>query len=125
MPVTSPPSDVIIIGAGIAGLVMAFECLESGFSVQILERGDESEVGGLARTAFGGMALVDTPLQRRSGIKDSADLAMGDWESFAEFSDQDAWPRRWAEYYVSESSPKVYDWLTRHGLKFFPAVNLV
>ena len=125
MALASKHSDVIIIGAGIAGLVAAFECLEHGLSVKVIERGSQEDVGGLARMAFGGMALVDTPLQRRSGIKDSADLAMGDWESFAEFSDADTWPRRWAEYYVNESTPKVYDWLTSHGMKFFPAIGLV
>ncbi len=118
-------TDVVIVGAGIAGLVVAWECLENGLTVRLLERGPRAEAGGLARTAFGGMALVDTPLQRRFGILDSADLAMGDWESFAEFSDSDTWPRRWAEHYVDQSTPRVYDWLTGHGLRFVPAVNWV
>ena len=118
-------SEVLIVGGGIAGLVMAHECLEHGLSVRLLERGTEAEVGGLARLAFGGMALIDTPLQRRAGIRDSAELAMGDWESFAEFSETDLWPRRWAEHYVSESLSRVYDYLVGHGLKFFPAVNWV
>ena len=118
-------SDVVIVGAGIAGLVLAYECLEKGFSVQVLEWGSDAELGGLARLAFGGMALVDTPLQRRFGIRDSAELAMGDWESLAEFSETDMWPRRWAEHYVSEACPRVYHWLHDHGLRFFPAVNWV
>ena len=120
---TANRSDVVIVGAGIAGLVLAYECLEKGSTAQILERGSGAEFGGLARLACGGMALVDTPLQRRAGIRDSAELAMGDWESFAEFSDADTWPRRWAEHYVSEVSPRVYHWLHDHGLRFLPAVN--
>ncbi len=115
-------TDVIVIGAGIAGLVTAHECLEKGLSVQLVERSAAEDVGGLARQAFGGMALVDTPLQRRSGIRDSAELALGDWHSFADFEEHDEWPRRWAEYYVEQSRPRVYDWLTDKGMQYLPAV---
>ena len=92
----SHTSDIVIIGAGIAGLIAAHESLENGRSVTIIDRHDEARVGGLARTAFGGMALVGTPLQKKMGIKDTPELALSDWHSFAEFGDDDAWPRRWA-----------------------------
>jgi predicted oxidoreductase len=117
-------SDVVIIGAGIAGLVAAHECLGNGRSVTLVDRHDENRVGGLARTAFGGMALVGTPLQKRLGIRDTPELALSDWHSFAEFQDGDAWPRRWAETYV-ERSAGIYAWLRELGLRFMPAVNWV
>ena len=69
-------SDIVVIGAGIAGLVAAHECLEQGRSVTIIDRHDAANVGGLARTAFGGMALVGTPVQRRMGVKDTPALAL-------------------------------------------------
>ena len=118
-------SDVVIVGAGIAGLVCAYECLNKGLSVCILDRDKAENVGGLARLAFGGMALVDTPLQRKMGIKDSPDIALRDWHSFAQFSEQDEWPKKWAEYYVQHSAERIYHWLCGLGLKFFPAVNWV
>ena len=61
-------SETVIVGAGIAGLVAAHECLERGRTVSIIDRHTENDAGGLARTAFGGMALVGTPLQRKMGI---------------------------------------------------------
>jgi len=118
-------SDVVIIGAGIAGLVAAHECLEQGKSVTVIDRHIREKVGGLARTAFGGMALVGTPLQRRMGIRDDAKIALADWLSIADFEASDTWPRRWAEAYVEQSAERVYDWLTEKGLRFLPAVNWV
>ncbi len=123
--VNSGRSDVLIIGAGIAGLVLAYECLERGRSVRLVDRDTAENVGGLAIWAFGGMALVDTPMQRRMGIKDSPGLAMADWESFADFGPDDIWPRRWAEKYVEECTGRIFHWLKDRGMKFFPAVNWV
>lgn len=118
-------SDIVIVGAGIAGLVAAHECLERGKSVTIIDRHDAENVGGLARTAFGGMALVGTPLQRKMGIRDSAELALSDWCSFAEFGRTDVWPRKWAEAYVEQSADRVFHWLRDKGMRFLPAVNWV
>lgn len=121
----SHTSDIVIIGAGIAGLVAAHECLTNGRSVTLIDRHDENHVGGLARTAFGGMALVGTALQKRVGIKDTAELALADWHSFAEFGADDDWPRQWAETYVEQSAPRVFEWLQARGMRFMPAVNWV
>lgn len=122
---SSKRSDVVIVGAGIAGLVAAHECIERGKSVTLIDRHLAGKVGGLARTAFGGMALVGTPLQRRLGIKDSPELALSDWLSFAEFAASDTWPRNWAEAYVEQSAGRVFYWLRDKGLRFLPAVNWV
>ena len=118
-------SDVVIVGAGVAGLVAAHECLERGKSVTIIDRHSAENVGGLARTAFGGMALVGTPVQRRMGVRDNPDLALSDWQSFAEFGDSDTWPKQWAEAYVEQSAERVYHWLCDKGMRFMPAVNWV
>ncbi|MBT8082249.1 MAG: FAD-dependent oxidoreductase [Gammaproteobacteria bacterium] len=121
----SSESDILIVGAGIAGLIAAHECLENGRSVTLVERHDETRVGGLARTAFGGMALVGTSLQRRMGIRDTPELALSDWHSFAEFGADDEWPRRWAEAYVEQSADRVFRWLLDKDMHYLPAVNWV
>ena len=118
-------SDVLVVGGGIAGITAALELLDSGKSVLLLDR-DEAEVfGGLARESFGGMFFVDTPEQRRLGMRDSVDLALRDWCSFAEFEPDDHWPKAWAETYVNRCTPDVYHWVRKHGIGFFPVVNWV
>src|SRR5262249_43411170 len=71
------------------------------------------------------MFFVDSPEQRRQGIRDSVELALRDWCSFAEFSHEDHWPRAWAEAYVSRATSDVYRWVRRHGVSFLPVVNWV
>lgn len=120
---TTHQSDVLIIGGGLAGLVTAYECLLAGKRVTLVDRDSRERLGGLALWAFGGMALVDTPLQRRMKIHDSPEIALRDWIRFGELSEADVLPRLWADYYVQHSRTQVYDWLLDHGLKFIPAVN--
>jgi predicted oxidoreductase len=118
--------DVVVIGAGIAGLVATLELLErlpAGSSIALLDRCHPDEVGGLAREAFGGMFMVDTPEQRRSGIKDTVELALEDWLRVAEFEEADDWPRRWAEQFVARARDEVGGWLKNYGVTFFPVVN--
>ena len=118
-------SDVLIIGGGLAGLVTALECLRAGQRVTLVDRDMPERLGGLSLWAFGGMALVDTPLQRRMKLKDSPDIALRDWIRFGELGEQDVLPRQWARYYVEHSRGEVYDWLLQEGVKFMPAVNWV
>ena len=116
-------ADVIIIGGGLAGLVTAFELLDLNKSVLILERDTQEKLGGLAKDSFGGIMMVDTPLQRKNGIKDSPELALADWHSYAKFQPGDAWPKLWAEHYVTRSRDIIHDWLAQRKVTFLPVVN--
>ena len=118
-------SEILIIGGGIAGITTALELLDAGRSVLLLDRDEAGAFGGLARESFGGMFFVDTPEQRRSGMRDSVDLALSDWFSFAEFGENDHWPKAWATHYVQRCTEDVYQWLRQRGVSFFPVVNWV
>ena len=119
----SATADVVVIGAGIAGLVTTLELLDAGRDVLLLDRCRPEELGGLAREAFGGMFMVDTPEQRRSRVHDDVQLALADWTRIAEFGPDDEWPRRWAEQYVSRARDDVGAWLRERAVRFFPVVN--
>lgn len=103
-------ADVIVVGAGIAGLAAALEAESHGARVLVIEA--NSVAGGHAVRA-GGFALVDTPLQRSRGYHDSPDIAYRDLMAWGE--DADPW---WVRFYVDNSREQVYDWLTAMGVKF-------
>lgn len=118
-------SDVLVVGGGLAGIVTALELVEAGKRVVVIDRDTPERFGGLARWAFGGMALVGTPLQKAMKIPDSPEIALNDWLAFAELDDSDTWPLAWAKYYVEHSRADVHDWLKTRGVRFMPAVNWV
>jgi len=117
--------DVLVVGAGIAGIVTALELAEAGQRVLLLDRDDEAALGGQARESFGGMFFVDTPEQRRAGIRDSTELAYADWCAFAQFAANDHWPRAWARAYVEHCTDEVYRWLRARGVRYFPVPHWV
>lgn len=116
-------ADVVIAGAGLAGLVTALELLDHGRRVLVLDKDLESAAGGLARESFGGVHLVGTPHQRRMGIRDSPDLAWRDWQACARFEPEDQWPRRWARLYCDAAHDQIYRFLDELGVSFLPLVN--
>ncbi len=117
-------ADVIIVGAGLAGLVAAAELAEAGRKVLILDQEPEQSLGGQAFWSFGGLFLVDSPEQRRMRIRDSHDLALEDWLGTAAFDrPEDHWPREWAKAYVGFAAGEKRAWLSERGIKFFPVVG--
>ncbi|MEE2059035.1 FAD-binding dehydrogenase [Rhodococcus artemisiae] len=118
-------ADVIVVGAGLAGLVATGELIDAGRKVMLVDQENSNNLGGQAFWSFGGLFFVDSPDQRRLGIKDSYELALQDWMGTAGFDrdDEDRWPRRWAQAYVEFAAGEKYAWLREQGLKIFPMVN--
>ncbi|MFJ6020399.1 FAD-binding dehydrogenase [Nocardiopsis alba] len=117
-------ADVIVVGAGLAGLAATAELAEAGKRVILLDQEPEQSLGGQAHWSFGGLFFVNSPEQRRMGIRDSPELALQDWMGTAAFDrPEDEWPRKWAEAYVDFASGEKYPWLRAQGLRIFPLVG--
>ncbi|HEX7717056.1 MAG TPA: FAD-binding dehydrogenase [Marmoricola sp.] len=117
-------ADVIVVGAGLAGLVATAELADAGKKVLLLDQEPEQSLGGQAFWSLGGLFLVDSPEQRRMGIRDSYDLALQDWLGSAQFDrESDHWPRKWAEAYVAFAAGEKRSWLRDQGLRIFPVVG--
>ncbi len=116
-----PDADVIVVGAGLAGLVATAELADAGRRVILLDQEPEASLGGQAFWSFGGLFFVDSPEQRRFRVRDSPDLALQDWLGSAGFDrPEDVWPRRWAEAYVEFASGEKRQWLYDQGVRFLP-----
>lgn len=117
-------SDVIIVGAGLAGLVAAHEAVARGRKVLLLDQEGPQSLGGQAFWSLGGLFMVDTPEQRRMGIRDSYDLAMADWMGAAQFDrPEDALPRQMAEAYIEFAAGEMRSWLRGLGMRWFGVVG--
>ena len=117
-------SDVIIVGAGLAGLVAAHEAVARGRKVLLLDQEGPQSLGGQAFWSLGGLFMVDTPEQRRMGIRDSYDLALADWMGAAQFDrPKDALPRQMAEAYIEFAAGEMRSWLRGLGMRWFGVVG--
>jgi predicted oxidoreductase len=114
-------ADAIVVGAGLAGLVATAELVDAGKRVVLVDQEPEASLGGQAFWSFGGIFLVDSPEQRRMGVRDSYDLAWQDWQGTAGFDrPEDLWPSRWAEAYVQFAAGEKRSWMRERGIRFLP-----
>ncbi len=122
-------ADVIIVGGGLAGLVAANELVQAGKRVVLVDQENPGNLGGQAFWSFGGLFLVDTPEQRRLGVRDSLDLAWRDWQGSAGWDRldgpgaEDEWAVRWGRAYVEFAAGEKRSWLRQHGVKLTPMVG--
>jgi len=116
-------NTVVVVGAGLAGLVATAELVAAGHHVTLLDAENGASLGGQAFWSFGGLFLVDSPEQRRLGVKDSPELALADWLGSAQFGDDDRWGRAWAEGFVSFAAGDMRSWLAAQGVRWFPLVQ--
>ncbi|XUY26259.1 FAD-binding dehydrogenase [Agrobacterium sp. rho-8.1] len=116
--------DVVVVGAGLAGLVAATEAAERGLRVCLVDQEGEQNLGGQAFWSLGGLFFVDSPEQRFMRIRDSLDLARQDWLGSAAFDrPEDHWPRLWAEAYLNFAAGEKRAWLHQLGMRWFPVVG--
>ena len=117
-------TDVVVVGAGLAGLVATAELVAAGTRVLLLEQEPEASFGGQAWWSFSGLFLVDSPEQRRLRVRDSLELARQDWFGTAAFDrEEDHWPKAWAEAYLQFAAGEKRAWLREQGIGFFPVVG--
>ena len=121
--------DAVIVGAGLAGLVAANELVKAGRRVALVDQENAANLGGQAYWSFGGLFLVDSPEQRRLGVRDGFDLAWSDWRGSAGWDRldgplaQDEWAERWGRAYVEFAAGEKRSWLRAHGIRLTPMVG--
>ncbi|KAJ4385401.1 hypothetical protein N0V93_009829 [Gnomoniopsis smithogilvyi] len=117
---SQPRAPVLIVGAGLAGLVAAFELTRANIPVVLIDQEPAANLGGQAFWSLGGIFVVDSAEQRRMGIRDSRALAMRDWFHSAGFDREreDYWPRQWARAFLDFACNGMETYLKERGLGF-------
>jgi fumarate reductase flavoprotein subunit len=115
MNVSTMSFDVVVIGAGCAGLSAAVEAAESGLEVAVLEKLDSS-LGSSTAAAGGYFAFVDTDLQRRRNIYDSDDEFRADMTRGGGDESDPALVDLYLKHQID-----TYYWLQEHGVVFWQA----
>ena len=104
--------DVLIVGAGGAGLVSAIEAAGKGASVAILEKAPV--VGGTTAISGGVIQAADTEVQKKSGITD--DTTQAHYQYWIQSSEGIADAE--LVKLLAESTPENMRWLTAQGMVF-------
>ena len=108
-------ADVIIAGAGTAGLSAAIEALDHGASVIIVE--ENHDCGGHGMVSGGRVNLGGgTSRQRAHGIEDSADAIYEDWLRHEPLVTRYA-DRELARVYA-DLSAETFEWMIENGVQF-------
>jgi hypothetical protein len=108
-------ADIIVIGAGVAGLPAAITARDLGSSVMVVE--ENFDIGGRGMLSGGRVSLGGGhALQQKSNIKDSPDQVFADWvrhdHGESRYSDRDL-VRVFADEAVS-----AHDFLIENGVEF-------
>lgn len=105
---TDQETDIVIIGAGGAGLTAAIEAAEAGADVIVLEQ--MPVIGGNTNKATGGMNASETSVQEEKGIEDSNEVFYEDtFKGGHELNDPKLLSR------MVEDSAEALDWVNSHG----------
>jgi urocanate reductase len=108
-------ADVVVIGAGVAGLPAAITARDLGASVIVVD--ENYDIGGRGILSGGRVHLGGGhALQQKAGIKDSADQIFADWvrhdTADARYSDRDL-----VRVFADENVP-TFNFLIENGVKF-------
>lgn len=103
--------DVIIVGAGMAGLCAALEATEQGLSVAIFEKQDT--IGGSSLLSGCFMAFAGTDFQKRLGIQDSTPSLIEDMLTVGQHQNDEALVKAYGKHQL-----ETYNWLVAHGIQF-------
>ena len=110
---TETETDIVVIGAGAAGLAAALTAADYGAKVLLLEK--TAEPGGSSRICGGLLAFAGTDIQHRNGIGDYNDLLYRDLMEVGQHQNDPKLVRAYVDNQL-----EVYHWLCRLGVQFGP-----
>ncbi|GAB3434683.1 FAD-dependent oxidoreductase [Actinophytocola sediminis] len=115
---TTERVDLLIVGAGTAGLPAATEAARHGLRVTVIEQADQ--VGGTLWRSWAQMSAGGTAVQRALGINDSPDLHYDDVMRISKGGADPALVRLAVDH-----APETVDWLVSAGFEMDPGAPAI
>ena len=115
---TEQTTDVLVIGAGVAGMSAAIAARESGLNVTVIDK--MAAVGGTTNLAGGILVCVDSELFKDNRLEsDSLEAILAYWKAHMAKSGVDSGYPDWdrLESVLAETGANV-DWLVANGIEF-------
>ena len=111
-------TDVLVIGAGVAGMSAAIAARESGLEVTVIDK--MAAVGGTTNLAGGILVSVDSDLFKDNRLdSDNLEAVLAYWKAHMSYSGVDSGYPDWdrLEGVLAETGATV-DWLVANGIEF-------
>ncbi|MBQ8081244.1 MAG: flavocytochrome c [Clostridia bacterium] len=109
-------ADIIIVGAGGAGMIAAMYAVDAGASVILIEK--TSNAGGNTNRASGGVDAAGTALQAAAGIEDSAEQWAQDMLRVGKVNDMEL-----VEFFTAQSAAAI-EFCEAIGFEFSPKIQI-
>lgn len=103
--------DLLIIGAGMAGLCAAVEASTAGAKVVVLEK--QPEIGGSSLLSGCFMAFAETDFQKKLGIHDSTESLVQDMLEVGQHKNKRSLVEAYGKHQLA-----TYTWLVEQGVQF-------
>jgi predicted oxidoreductase len=103
--------DVVVVGAGTAGVPCAIHAAQAGARVLLLEK--DARIGGTLHVTGGHMAAAGTRRQAARGIEDRVDAHLADIRRISQGTARDD-----LITIVARHAPETIDWLDERGFAF-------
>lgn len=115
-------TDVVVVGAGMAGLSAAISAKEAGANVILIEK--QGMIGGSAGLASGAFAVTGSHFEKEQNVEDTVDAAVKRWMNWGNVwgverkDSPNLFPNEEKVEFILSKTGENIDWMEAHGVKY-------
>lgn len=115
-------TDVVVVGAGMAGLSASISAKEAGAEVILIEK--QGIIGGSAGLASGAFAVTGSHYEKEQNIEDSVEAAVDRWMNWGNVwgverkNNPNLFPNEEKVEFILSRTGENIDWMESHGVQY-------